>query len=136
MGNRYLKISEFSIEGKFLGFLEAKRQKNKYLQLKIESGNVEIHLPKELRTVISKSLLPGSQIRVIGVSKLNSQTRKIRLKAHEVSSLNEGETQQNINQSKAKILVCQKSSCKKRGGKGLLSEIENKLWDRGLEELV
>ena len=57
-------------------------------------------------------------------------------KAHEFSSLNEGETQQKINKSKATILVCQKSSCKKRGGKGLLSEIENKLWDRGLEELV
>ena len=45
MGNKYLKISEFTIEGKFLGFLQAKRQKNKYLQLKIESGNVEIQLP-------------------------------------------------------------------------------------------
>jgi (2Fe-2S) ferredoxin len=136
MGNKYLKISEFTIEGKFLGFLQAKHQKNKYLQLKIESGDVEIKLPKDLRLVVSSSLTPGAEIRVLGVSKLNSQTGKIKLKAHQVSPISEEENQPNIAPAKAKILVCQKSSCRKRGGKGLLSEIEKTLCDRGLEELV
>ena len=36
----------------------------------------------------------------------------------------------------AKIIVCQKSGCLKRGGKRLLSELEKMLCDRGLEDQV
>jgi NADH:ubiquinone oxidoreductase subunit E len=36
----------------------------------------------------------------------------------------------------AKIMVCQKSGCIKRGGKGLLSKLEKTLCDRGLLEKV
>ncbi|MDJ0618622.1 MAG: (2Fe-2S) ferredoxin domain-containing protein [Calothrix sp. MO_192.B10] len=136
MGNKYLKLSEFTIEGKFLGFLQEKREKNRYLQLQIESGNVEIKLPKNLRPVVSESLIPGEEIRVLGISKLHSQTGKIKLKAQQVSPISEGENQKKLAPTKAKILVCQKSSCRKRGGQGLLSEIEKTLCDRGLEELV
>ncbi|MDJ0800672.1 MAG: (2Fe-2S) ferredoxin domain-containing protein [Calothrix sp. MO_167.B12] len=136
MGNKYLKLSEFTIEGKFLGFLPEKREKNRYLQLQIESGNVEIKLPKNLRPVVSESLTPGEEIRVLGISKLHSQTGKIKLKAQQVSPICESENQKKIVPTKAKILVCQKSSCRKRGGQGLLSEIEKTLCDRGLEELV
>ncbi len=37
---------------------------------------------------------------------------------------------------KAKILLCQKSGCLKRGGRSLLSELEKTLCDRGLQDQV
>lgn len=64
MGKKYLRLSEFTIEGKFLGLLQNKRQKNSCLQLKIESGDVEIKLPKNLRPQMSELLIPGEDIRV------------------------------------------------------------------------
>ncbi|MDJ0674540.1 MAG: (2Fe-2S) ferredoxin domain-containing protein [Calothrix sp. MO_167.B42] len=137
MGKKYLKLSEFTIEGKFLGLLSNKRQKNSHLQLQIESGDVEIKLPKNLRPQTSEDLMIGGDIRVLGVSKLHTKTRKIKLKAHQILSISDDNHQQQINPvNKAKILVCQKSSCRKRGGKGFLSEIEKTLCDRGLKELV
>ena len=137
MAKKYLKLSEFTIEGKFVGLLSKKRQKNNYLQLQIESGDVEIKLPKNLRAQTIENLIFGGDIRVVGVSKLHQKTRKIKLKAHEILSIFDDNNQQQINPgNKAKILVCQKSSCRKRGGKGLLSEIEKTLCDRGLQELV
>jgi len=39
-------------------------------------------------------------------------------------------------QPKARIMVCQKSGCLKRGGKSLLSELEKTLGDRGLLDKV
>lgn len=106
------------------------------MQLKIESGDVEIKLPKNLRPQMSELLIPGEDIRVLGVSKLHAKTGKIKLKAHQVLSISNDNPQQITPANKAKILVCQKSSCRKRGGRGLLSNIEKTLCDRGLNELV
>ncbi len=136
MGKKYLRLSEFTIEGKFLGILPNKRKKNSYLQLQIESGDVEIKLPKNLFSQMSDFLISGENIRVLGVSKLHAKTGKIKLKAHQISSISDDNNQQINPVNKAKILVCQKSSCRKRGGKGFLSEIEKTLCDRGLKELV
>ncbi len=136
MGKKYLRLSEFTIEGKFLGLLQNKHQKNSCLQLKIESGDVEIKLPKNLRPQMSELLIPGEDIRVLGVSKLHAKTGKIKLKAHQVLSISNDNPEQITPAKKAKILVCQKSSCRKRGGRGLLSNIEKTLCDRGLNELV
>ena len=44
--------------------------------------------------------------------------------------------QQTPPQPKAKTMVCQKSGCMKRGGKGLLSDLEKTLCDRGLSDKV
>ncbi len=136
MAKKYLKLSDFILEGEFVGFAEEKAKQGKYLQLKIPSGDVEIKVPKDLRTSISASLVPGEQISVSGVSKLHSQTGKIKLKAHGVSPVNGCPNSQITLSPKAKILVCQKSSCRKRGGQGLLSELEKTLCDRGLSEHV
>ncbi|MDJ0733696.1 MAG: (2Fe-2S) ferredoxin domain-containing protein [Nostocaceae cyanobacterium] len=136
MAKKYLNLSEFKLEGEFVGFGGEKPQESKYLQLKIPSGEVEIKVPKALRLSISESLVIGEQISVSGVSKLHSQTGKIKLKAHGVSPVNGCPNSQITLSPKAKILVCQKSSCRKRGGKGLLSELEKTLCDRGLSEHV
>ena len=151
MGNKYLKLSEFDIEGEFLGFSDNQSKKFKYLQFGLAkcnasagltAGNLEIKLPKELRKALSLTLSLGDRIRVVGCSKLHSPTGKIKFKAYDVtplplcsihksslqqSILNEGNNSKPQCLPKAKILVCQGSGCRKRGAKSLLSKIEKSL---------
>jgi (2Fe-2S) ferredoxin len=152
MGDKYLKLSEFDLEGEFLGFVDNYPQKFKYLQFALAkcnaiatltTGNLKIKLPKELRKVLSLTLVPGNHIRVIGYSKLHSRNGNIKLKAYDVMPLDVfsihklplhkpilkvAETFSHPKcAKKAKILVCQGSGCRKRGAKQLLSNIEKSL---------
>ncbi|MEA5569718.1 (2Fe-2S) ferredoxin domain-containing protein [Calothrix sp. UHCC 0171] len=152
MGDKYLKLSEFDIEGEFLGFSGNRPQKFKYLQFALAkcnavatltTGNLKIKLPKELRTVLGLTLVPGNHIRIIGHSKLHSRNGNIKLKAYDVIPLDACHIHKpNLQQAilavsetpskqecspKAKILVCQGSGCRKRGAKQLLSNIEKSL---------
>ena len=165
MSDNYLTLSEFNIEGQFLGFISEITGKFKYLRLASASGDVKIKIAKELRLPLSLSLEPGEQIRVVGVSKLDSHTNTIKLKAHRVTPIgfclnqkmspqqqtlldpatianlptvesDRGETPVQKYSPKAKIIVCQKSGCLKRGGRRLLSELEKILCDRGLQDQV
>lgn len=136
MGDKYLRLSELNLEGQFLGFAGIKSGKAKYLQLAITSGNLYIKLPKDLRSSLQCHLTPGEQIRICGVSKVNTRTGKIKIKAHQVSSIDTCPNQELLSQPQAKIMVCQKSGCVKKGGKGLLSELEKTLCDRGLLDKV
>jgi (2Fe-2S) ferredoxin len=136
MGDKNLRLSELNLEGQFLGFSDIKSGKAKYLQLAIPSGNLFIKLPKELRSSLQCSLVPGEQIRIFGVSKVNTHTGEIKIKAHTITQLEACPNQELSPQPQAKIMVCQKSGCMKRGGKGLLSELEKTLCDRGLLDKV
>ncbi|ARV60642.1 DNA-binding protein [Nostocales cyanobacterium HT-58-2] len=143
MGHHYLKISNFNFEGQFLGFVSDcdSPGKLKYLRLALESEDVQIKIPKELRHSLSLSLVLGEKIRVLGIKKLDTLTGEIKLKAFRVipSGVCPNQTipiQQQKCLPKARILVCQKSGCTKRGGKGLLSELEKILCDRGLSDQV
>ncbi|MBW4631063.1 MAG: (2Fe-2S) ferredoxin domain-containing protein [Iphinoe sp. HA4291-MV1] len=141
MGHHYLKLSEFNLEGQFLSFVGETSGKFKYLQLALESEEMQIKIPKELRQFLSLSLIPGEQIRVFGISKLDTHTGEIKLKALRITQLGFCPTQkiplqQQKSLPKARILVCQKSGCMKRGGKSVLSELEKILCDRGLSEQV
>ena len=162
MDDNYLTLSKFNVEGQFVGFVSDITGKFKYLQLASGSGDVQIKIPKELRLPLSLSLEPGEQIRVVGVSKLDS-SGTVKLKAYKVKpigfcSIEHMSLQQEVfvehtnvdtgkaashrgvlqEQSllKAKIIVCQKSGCLKRGGRGLLSELAKTLRDRGLQDYV
>jgi (2Fe-2S) ferredoxin len=135
MSDKYLTISDFNIEGELLSLIGDKPKKPKYLRLVVSSEEVEIKIPKELRTSINLSLVPGDKIRVVGVSKLNKVTGELKLKADGVSRSGVC-PKQNAPDQKARIMICQKSGCLKRGGKGLLSELEQTLCDRGLLDRV
>ncbi|MBW4612959.1 MAG: (2Fe-2S) ferredoxin domain-containing protein [Desmonostoc vinosum HA7617-LM4] len=136
MSEKFLTLSELNIEGQFLGFVDDEPGKRKYLQVGIPSGNVQVKLPKDLRHSVGLSLIPGEQIRVCGICKINPHTGETKLKAYRVTSIGVCPAQNLPPQPKAKIMVCQKSGCMKRGGKGLLSELEKTLCDRGLLDKV
>ncbi|MBD2163919.1 (2Fe-2S) ferredoxin domain-containing protein [Calothrix membranacea FACHB-236] len=135
MGEKYQTLSELNLEGRFLGFV-GDEVKFKYLRLAIPAGNLQVKVPKDLRSALRSSLVPGEQIRVDGISQLNQRTGKIKFKAFRVKSTGICPIENLPSQTKAKIMVCQKSGCMKRGGKGLVSELEKTLCDRGLIDKV
>jgi (2Fe-2S) ferredoxin len=136
MGDKFLTLSEFNLEGNFLGFAGKKPRKIKYLSLAVPSGDVLVKLPKKLRGCLSSSLEIGEPINIYGTCKLNRYTGTIKLKAYQVIPFTSNPDQNLPSPPPAKIMVCQKSGCVKRGGEGLLSELEKTLCDRGLLDKV
>ncbi|AFZ17189.1 (2Fe-2S) ferredoxin domain-containing protein [Allocoleopsis franciscana] len=138
----YKLVSEFRIEGQFLGFASDEFGKLKYLRVAIETGEFHIKVPKESRAFFMRILRPSDQILVIGTKKLDKHTGQFKLKAEQVNKLTldsqEMIPQQQVlhTRPKAKILMCQKSGCIKRGGKRLCQELEATLCDRGLQDRV
>ncbi len=136
------KVSEFSIEGRFLGF-ESEDGDTKYLMLATSEGECGIKLCKKLRASSDFHLTSGDWVQVMGEKKLNPKTGKLKLKAERVippATHPLAETslppKAKSAKTKASILVCQKSSCMKRGGKAVCQALETALGDRGLADQV
>ncbi|MDJ0705773.1 MAG: (2Fe-2S) ferredoxin domain-containing protein [Leptolyngbyaceae cyanobacterium MO_188.B28] len=153
----YQQSWDFNFEGRFLGFWGHKPGKLKYLWLGFSEENVQIKLPKELRTSLRLILQPGDRVQVLGRGQLDRATGELKLKARRVISLPVESDQsselppsplpQILSQvpptvktasvgSEAKILLCQKSKCCKKGGKQLLRSLETALRDRNLQGKV
>jgi len=141
---------QFNFEGQFLGFI-VRAGKLKYLRLIVLSEELQIKLPKALRESVRHSLQPGETIAVTGISKFNRRTRKLKLKATQVTLLSDSSVNSIASvplanvpavrgktkvKPKVKVLVCQKSGCLKKGGKGLLQQLEQILRDRSLDSHV
>lgn len=129
-------VSAFSIEGRFLSF-EFEDGYIKYLRLATSEGECCIKLCKELRFSFELRLIPGDWLQILGEKKLNRKTGKVKLKAERVIPATASNEQINVQpKTKANILVCQKSSCMKRGGTEVCHALEVALSDRGLENQV
>ena len=153
----YQQSWDFNFEGQFLGFWGHKPGKLKYLWLGFSDENVQIKLPKELRISLRLILQPGDRVRILVRGQLDRATGELKLKARRVISLPVKSDQSSeplasplppiLSQdplqgktasvrSGAKILVCQKSKCLKKGGKQMLQSLEKALRDRNLQEQV
>ena len=153
------KLTEpFRLEGRFIGFAPGKKSPFKYLQLAAAHGDYQIKLPKYLRIDVIRCFTPGDWIFVSGIQKVNVKTGEIRLKADNVIQASPGQFQEiapaiaiaEIAQAKAislagskpskankgKVLVCNKSSCIKRGGKAVCQLLESELQAQGLADQI
>jgi (2Fe-2S) ferredoxin len=141
---------KFSLEGQFLGFA-SHDGKLKYIRLRVLSEEIPIELPKAMRMAGGLLLQPGESIRVSGTGKFDRRDRQLKLKATEIVPLAESHTpivaetpspsvssvtDESKTKPKIKVLVCQKSGCLKRGGKGLCEALDRTLGDRNLENYV
>jgi NADH:ubiquinone oxidoreductase subunit E len=150
------QMSEFTLAGKFLGYEFKDGYKIKRLKLATTTGEYSIKMTKEARASLRQTLLPGEQIRVHGVAKLDRYTGNLKLKASWIQ-VNGSESFASVNPvasvelrsvpstppsnrttkpGKTNILVCQKSGCMKRGGKEVCKALESALHDRGLVDEV
>ncbi|NJM21621.1 MAG: (2Fe-2S) ferredoxin domain-containing protein [Richelia sp. SL_2_1] len=136
MGDNYRTLSEFNLKGEFIGFVGDKPEKFKYLQLITPNGEIKLKLPKLLRKSAASFLVPGKQINVFGVTKLNLTTGKTKLKVYGIKPIESCPKQSISPKSKPKILVCQKPGCRKRNSQNLLPELEKILHERGLFDKV
>lgn len=136
------QVSEFNLEGRFLSFLVEDGYKIKQLHLATSEGECWIKLSKESRASLGRVLAPGEWVRVSGKKKLDSKVGEFKFKAYQITPAvpNQSKSFQQPDvkpaKAKAKILVCQKSDCCKRGGLGVCQALESTLRDRGLEDQV
>ncbi|MGD1856942.1 MAG: (2Fe-2S) ferredoxin domain-containing protein [Leptolyngbyaceae cyanobacterium] len=151
----------FVLEGLFLGYLSPKKKKIKALILAVDQEQCVIKLPKEVRAALqSYQLQPGEPIRCIGRSRVDFKTGMIKLRAYQVLRLppSTEDTQipappeapistivtsprvltppVSVKQQQAKILICRKSGCRKRGGRQLVAVLEKLLREHQLQDRV
>ncbi|MUL35323.1 (2Fe-2S) ferredoxin domain-containing protein [Gloeocapsopsis dulcis] len=135
------KVSDFTLEGRFLNFILEDGYKPKYLRIASAEGEYWIKPCKELRQQ-GIQLTPGDWVQVLGERKLDLKTGKLKLKAAQVTRTiphapeNAASPKVVPSKKKANILVCQKSSCMKRGGTAVCQALQATLSDRGLENEV
>ena len=143
-------VAPFNFNGK-LSKISYQKKKIKYIKLVTESDKYWIKIPKKLREKID-NLSPGCQLQVEGEAKHNAKKGKTKHKAQTVMVIATEESEIPVAvktktvslqpvfdskvKSKAKVLICQKSNCWKKGGKKVCAEIETKLQDLGLAEAI
>jgi (2Fe-2S) ferredoxin len=139
---------EFSIEGRFLGFVIEDGYKLKRLRLGTAEGEQSIKLSKDLKARLRWDLTPGDWFQVTGERKIDRKTGIVKLKADRIQPIApkyaDPITPAKVvapdvtepAKPKACILVCQKSDCMKRGGKAVCQALAEGLRDRGLDDQV
>ncbi|MEA5551945.1 (2Fe-2S) ferredoxin domain-containing protein [Anabaena cylindrica UHCC 0172] len=153
-----VEVAEFCLEGRFLEFVIKDGYKLKGLLLATAEGQCYVKLAKHLRVAFDLHLPKGTWLQVVGTKKYDSKKGQETLKAervmaacseigrfppqisHTMKQLPEtsekNHTKEKSTQTKATILVCQKSDCMKRGGKALCQALERELENNGLDNVI
>ena len=124
---------EFTMEGQFIGFV-TDGPKLKYLKLLSAQREYWFKLPKDQRASEDWDLKTQEWIRVSGERKQDRKTGTFKLKAHEVQRTTTVVAA--VAKPQAKILVCGKSDCWKRGGREVYHALQETLHQQGLEQQV
>lgn len=143
MGKSYKKeVSQFEVEGQFLCFTGKNFRFPKAMRIAAVAGEYKIKLSKQLRLELSQHLKPGDWLRVSGRQTLDLKTETCKWKAFYVGVLDPDSVASTLppkpaaKLKKAKVLICQKSPCMKRGAKAVQQALETAICDRGLQEQV
>lgn len=133
-------IAPFRLVGQLESFVMKDGDKVKYLRVSVTPREFWVKIPKQLRQDLSPHLTPGVWVEVQGTRETKGKMGEFKLKANRIQQLTQPESPYVIilpeNTDKKRILVCQKSSCWKRGGETLCQQLETKLCDRGLGDQV
>ncbi|MEL6249403.1 MAG: (2Fe-2S) ferredoxin domain-containing protein [Cyanobacteria bacterium J06626_23] len=142
----------FRLEGQFAGFEAGSKSPFRYLRLTTETGEHRIKLSKELQLILFRYLAVNDRLRVVGRQKIDKHTGEPKLKAIDVVRIGDGSTAAETSgpaspvaaagstkaqiktaddkvtavrtkKKPARILVCNKSSCRKRGSEAVCSAI-------------
>ncbi|MGD1852834.1 MAG: hypothetical protein ACFB2W_01155 [Leptolyngbyaceae cyanobacterium] len=142
----------FCLEGRFEGFMSGDKSPFKYLKLRDANEQYVIKLSKSVRMMVFRYLQSGDSIRVVGKQSIDDEGER-QLKAKEVvrikplalvpTAADSAQTvspQGKLPKAKAgkspKILICQKSSCRKRGAAQVCRTVETALAEQGLVDTV
>lgn len=139
----------FRLEGRFEGFMAGGKSPFKYLSLHSADEQHLIKLTKPVRLMIFRYLQAGDWIRVVGIISVDKKTGEPRLKAQEVMRIKAPDASsapvapekkqpsaKKKKKSASKILICQRSACRKRGAGQICHEVEAALAAQGLTDTV
>ncbi|MBE9167774.1 (2Fe-2S) ferredoxin domain-containing protein [Pleurocapsales cyanobacterium LEGE 06147] len=154
-------VSEFNFVGQLIDVVTKNDNQIKYLKLSAANKEYWIKVAKEIREDIRQIVTPGCKLQVRGKQKRNIKNIKVKYKAYAVELVNEEQgkevnsqpltvldsrcpmsdvllptASQNSLKPAAKILVCKKSSCWKRGGEKVCQVIEAMRRDRDLGDKI
>lgn len=116
-------ISEFTIIGRLEDLVVSAKGKIKYLSLSTLEEDYSIAVAKEQKA-LGRYLKPGCHLKVTGMRKYKLHQGVVEYKAYSIELLQQDNLHQAMpsarlapiaNKTKAKILVCQGSSCSKSG---------------------
>jgi (2Fe-2S) ferredoxin len=137
-----IQTSDFTLEGRFLGYAANDRGKLKYIRLS-NTNNHLVKLSKDLRSH-PHPLRPGEWLQVSGTRQVNPITGQVKLKATALTC--SSRVPQEVARpcspvaSKPKktetILVCQKSDCCKLGAKAIAAALTHEIEAQGLANQV
>lgn len=132
--------SAFQLHGQLLAFVIKDGYKVKYLRVAVENTELWIKLPKNVRKNLDPRLNPGCYLNIEGTQKLHKPGKtKFTAEVVELAQSSASKplkTNPKPEKAQARILVCGKSACRKRGGGQVCQILEEKLRDRGLEDQV
>lgn len=136
---KHTEKSNFTLSGRFLAYILSKGCEVKGIRLATSQGEQYIKLAKSLRPDCADVLQPGTWIQAQGYRKVNTKTGKIKLDAKAIMPALPSSHPQHastapcsaVNHQQGKIRICQKSSCRKRGSKQVLSALNTAIQDSG-----
>ncbi|MGB0561918.1 MAG: (2Fe-2S) ferredoxin domain-containing protein [Spirulinaceae cyanobacterium] len=131
--------SPFQLTGQLIDIVWKDGHIPKYLKLMVEQQELWIKIPKSLRGKIDPQLTTRSWVQVTGTFKRAKKTGILKLKAETVelvSAAGCAALKPKKSNNIATILVCQKSSCRKRGADHVCERLEATVEQAGLTEQV
>jgi hypothetical protein len=112
-------ISEFSIVGKLEDLVVTSKGHVKSLYLSTPEADYTMEVAKEQGNALSTYLKPGCYLKVTGMQKNKLHRAEISYRAYCIELLPKSKSSNDnplpTNKPKIKILVCQGSSCRKKG---------------------
>jgi (2Fe-2S) ferredoxin len=143
----------FNLEGTLIGFLGDDARHPKSIALDVDQEQLAVQLPKELRASAQSYLKPGDRVRCVGCTRVDFKAGIIKLKAYQIflespcafesptpscqaTTSTVSQTPSAKSAKPAKIMICHKSGCQKRGGRKVVAALEAALQDHQLTDQV
>jgi (2Fe-2S) ferredoxin len=137
------QVQDFQVTAQLIGFVIKDGYKIKYVRVNVSDWEYWIKPEKAIRETLNTAIAPGTLLEITGRSEWKSG--KLKLEADSITILGSAGTvvadepvvvATPAKPRKACVLVCQKSSCWKRGGQEVCQAIEQTIDHQGLTEQV
>jgi hypothetical protein len=130
---QFLVATKFECEGEFVEFIRNSEGKRRLI-LRLESGDTEFKLPKEIRQLFEPRLQPGQSVAVRGLEERDRFTGLIKRVIRDLRLL--GKPRPDSARRRSLIEVCGKKNCWKKGGRELWQTAEAALDEVGGGEFL
>jgi hypothetical protein len=133
-------VSKFTIVGKLEDLVVNSKGRVKSLYISTPEADYTMEVAKEQTNVLSTYLKPGCYLKVTGMQKNKLHQAEISYRADYIELLPESKISSEhplpTGKSKIKILVCQGSSCRQKGGGSARELLKAELQGQDLNEEV